>query len=318
MQLTRLLFTVSIAGSLAGGPALGQRDQPPQSGPIGRSGSETGLLALIERSLPTRGSVLAVFEPTDSNRFARTTVGYDAATGAWFMATWQGYRGRGPSGVGIEGEASSTTPRVGASEARTPPIPIAEYAPFVLLAYLKEEPERIRSAEMRDDSSWLVTFSMPGPADRPPWVVELSAAGLPVRLYQDDPADRRETRFDYHADSPPGFPTVATHSVDAQSASYPRSLRHIEFFPDGNSSLFEPSSVAAVSVDNRAIVEIRRQASTAGFTRNEDGTWNPPDRTKVKPYSGDDLRAYRWPLVLAGLTFVVLAGYEIVRRRRGA
>lgn len=312
MHLSRLLFTASIAGPLVCGSVHGQGEAS------GRAEDAAGLVALIERSLPTRGSVVAVFEPTDPNRFARTTVGYDAATGAWFMATWQGYRGRDSSGVSFQGETSSIAPRVGESGESVPPVAIAEYMPFVLLAYLREEPARVRSSKPQEDSSWLVEFSMSGPADRPAWVVELNETGLPVRLYQDDPADRRETRFDYDGESPPGFPIVAARSVDAHSASYSRALRHVEFFPDGNPSLFAPASVAAISLDNRAITEMRRQASTAGFARNEDGTWNPPDRTKVKPYSGDDLRAYRWPLVLAGLTFVALAGYEIVRRRRGA
>lgn len=318
MDLTRFILTIAFAGVLTCAPPPTQGNQPTRIEQSAIPVAEPELRAMIERVLPKRGSVVAVFEPADPTRFARTTVGYDAASGAWFMATWQGYRGRDPSGTAFQGDASSTAPRPEASDENRPPVPLADYMPFVLLTYLREEPERVRSVEERSDATWLVTFSMPGPGDRPPWIVELSPDGLPFRLYQDAPTDPRETRFEYHAESPPGFPIVAARSVDARSASYSVPLGHVEFFPDGNPALFESSAVAAVCVDNRAIVEMRRQASTAGFTRNEDGTWNPPDQTKVKPYSGDDLRAYRWPLVLAGATLVVLAGFEIVRRRRGA
>lgn len=319
MHVTRtLLLFFCFAGPLAWASPSAQATQPSEDPQPLHDGSERDLGALIERVLPSHGSIIAVFEPVEQDRFARTTVGYDAASGAWFMATWQGYRGRDPSGSAFQGEAGSLTPRVETSEENRPPVPLADYMPFVLLRYLREEPERIRSVERNADLSWLVTFSMPGPSDRPPWILELGPDGVPIRLFQDDSSDRRETRYEYHAESPQGFPVVAARSVEARSGPYSRPLSHIEFFPEGNSSLFESSSVAAVCVDNRAIVDMRRQASIAGFTRNEDGAWTPPDRTNVKPYSGDDLRAYRWPLVLAGLTLVALAGYEIVRRRRGA
>lgn len=272
--------------------------------------------AVVEQALPNRGSVIAVYEPTSQTVYGRTTVGFDAQSRAWFFASWKSAIGRDPSGKSYRSQGESPQLVDWASGESLGGLGIADYIPIGYLDFLRANPQAITSLERTSSGAWLVWYSQPGLESLAPSGVEIDPTGTPVRRWREDPKDRRESEFLYSPESPPGFPLAMSWGSETQSVPRPV-LTHVEFHANGNPALFERSAVESTAIDNRVIVETKRQAIAAGFTRNEDGTWNPPDQTKVKPYSGDDLRAYRWPLVLAGVTLVVLAGFEIVRRRKG-
>ncbi|MCW5776690.1 MAG: hypothetical protein KIS87_09650 [Phycisphaeraceae bacterium] len=268
--------------------------------------------------LPDRGSVVAVYEPASATSYGRYTVGFDAESGAWFVASWKSSIGRAPDRIAYKSDTKSGAIHEWADGAEIGPIGVADYFPFAYLAFFMERPDSIVSLTRTESNGWIVRYVQPGLEGMPENAVEFNGAGLPVRRWREDPNDRRDSAFNYAASFPSGFPIVQNWGLKPGSqVSGPR-LVHVEFHERGNPALFERAAVHNTEIDNRAIVETRRQASIAGFTRNDDGTWNPPDQAKIRPYSGDDLRSYRWPLVLAGVTLVVLAGFEIVRRRRGA
>ncbi len=274
-------------------------------------------LGLLDSTLPARGSLVAVYEPASSTSHGRYTVGFDAESGAWFIASWKSSIGRSPDGVSYKSDAKSGLIQDWPGGDTVGPIGVADYFPFAYLAFFRERPAAITSLARTPAGGWVVNYIQPGLEGMPENAIEIDADGLPVRRWREDPKDRRESSFDYADTFPAGFPLVRGWGASPVPQVTGPTLVHIEFHQQGNQALFDRSSVYNTEIDNRAIVETRRQANIAGFTRNEDGTWNPPDQTKVKPYSGDDLRAYRWPLVLAGVTLVVLAGFEIVRRRKG-
>ncbi len=277
-----------------------------------------GFLATVEQALPTRGSVIAVFEPTSASAHWRTTVGYDAGSRAWFLASWRSVLGRDPQGSHFKSEGESAQVRDWATGASVGTLGVADFLPLGNLEFLRSNPTAIVSLDRTGSGGWIARFVQPGLESLAPTAIEIDGTGLPLRRWREDPSDRREFVFDYSPESPPGFPIVTGWGSVSTPMAGGVTLTHVEFHANGNPALFERSAVESTAIDNRVIVETKRQASAAGFTRNEDGTWNPPNQTNVKPYSGDDLRAYRWPLVLAGATLVALAGFEIVRRRRGA
>ncbi|MCL4742636.1 MAG: hypothetical protein KJZ54_10585 [Phycisphaerales bacterium] len=275
-------------------------------------------ISLAERTLPAQGSVIAVYEPSTTGAYWRTTIGYDAASRAWFLASWRSVLGRDPQGAFYRSDGESALVSDWTTGASVGTLAIADFFPLASVAFLRSNPSAIVSLDRTEDDRWVARFVQPGLESLAPTTIEIDGSGVPLRRWREDPSDRREIVFGYSPESPPGFPLVSGWGSTYAAGTGGVALTHVEFHANGNPALFERSAVENTAIDNRVIVETKRQASAAGFVRNEDGTWNPPDRTKVKPYSGDDLRAYRWPLVLAGLTFVALAGYEIVRRRRGA
>ncbi len=310
MVLSSIALTMLVLASVSGARQ-----------PLQAAVSENNLrefLSLIDSTLPERGSLVAVYEPASTTSYGRYTVGFDAASGAWFIASWKSSIGRSPDGVSYKSDSRGDTLQDWPGGGTVGPIAVADYFPFAYLAFFREQPTAITSLSRTPSGGWVVRYVQPGLEGMPENVVEIDPDGLPIRRWREDPKDRRESVFDYADTSPAGFPIVRGWGASPIPQVTGPTLAHVEFHKSGNLALFDRVSVHSTEIDNRAIVQTRRQANIAGFSRNEDGTWNPPDRTKVKPYSGDDLRAYRWPLVLAGVTLVALAGYEIVRRRRGA
>jgi len=94
-------------------------------------------------------------------------------------------------------------------------------------------------------------------------------------------------------------------------------LTDVEFFPEGNTAIFEPEYVKRVVLDMRYAVQTAKNAVAAGFTRNADGTWTPPANPGATPA---DPGASRWraALIVSGTLVIGVAVFEWWRRRRVA
>lgn len=176
------------------------------------------------------------------------------------------------------------------------------------LAVLVDKPELIESVERLPGGGWVVAHHLPGRDDWPLLYSEISADGVLVRTWQDDPNDPREREYEVWPDSPPGFPLSTGHGR--------REVKHVEFFEEGNPSLFEAENISQIAYDNRVIVQKQARAASAGFRRGEGGEWEPPADRDVEPYAGEGLGRLRWPLIVGGGVLILLAAFEIIRRRR--
>lgn len=279
---------------------------------------EQGFQRLLESVLPRTGSFIAVYEPVKAKAYGRTTIGFDAATGAWFRAGWAGdsaATGRDPQGFGFVTAARKDSGRP--HEPWPPsPLPAATYFPSATLYYLAAHAEAIRSVQHGLDGNWVISWELPAGSAKmfPTQVLVVSADGLLSKRWQEDPNDRREESFEFAPDSPSGFPILASRAAPSPAA--PRggtALAHIEFFSKGNPGLFSQESVAEICYDNSVIVQMKERAQAAGLSGDNDPASS--QGSPVVSFTGRQWSRLRWPLVFSGAILVVLAMIEMYRRR---
>jgi hypothetical protein len=284
-------------------------------------GPAAEFLPFLERVLPRKGSFIAIYEPVNPKAYGRATAGFDAATGAWFVAGWTdaGGGGRDPEGQGFAVGPRKGSARAYEWTAGSPPLGLGSYFPSSALYYLFERPTAIQSVERTQEGHWIVSWQRPDSNDHqfPLAFIEVAADGTPLKRWQDQPDDRREEVFRYAPESPTGFPLLAgTMPGQAGDRLRGSTLTHVEYFADGNLAPFSQESVADTCYDNSVIVEMKQQAIAAGIlpgASSEEAAVVPA----ALPFAGRQWAKFRWPLIIAGGILVALAGIEAVRRRKG-
>lgn len=260
-------------------------------------GDPVAVRALLSTHLPRKGAVEAVFAAS-SGGAAEVDVGFDAASGSWYIATDHSVTLRQPSGAVLSGP-----PRPGglvnnaSLKSSTADLSMIDWLPTCFLLATAREQWQIDSVEHLPTGSYV--FAIPTDAFLPGKVrvfCEVDGQGVLRRNWRDDPQDRRERAIEYSDESPPGFPVP-------RKAAGGLSLASITFHPEGGIELFAKERVESIAAQARVNVTKALAALSGGAS--ESGA--DPAVTRIAPgRQSPAFEKYRWPLLALGVLLVLI------------
>lgn len=270
------------------------------------SGATEEFLRESRRWLPERPIIMSREAVGESVGLA--FAGYDPTTGAWFMAGSTLAGGRDASGRSYIFKAGQSEPTAPVYE----PLPyhIGTLLPVAILASMHERPSIVTEADRRG-GSWFVTYRVTMDQTMTPPVTKLFVAefdattGRVLSHERSDAADRQRIDFDL---SDPSLERVPDRASGPQ--------HKVSLETDVALASFSQEAIRARMKAAEIAIQQKSVAIQAGYTEDAVGTWTPPvGNPVVVPYAGRALSKYRLPLLLGGGLVVVIAGFEIYRRR---
>lgn len=271
------------------------------------TGPELGpLREFLERVTPKTGAVEASF--TQPNGRFEVRVGFDFATGAWFRTTYDMVLGQTPEGEFYSGG------RVVPRNPEAPPDPsaaiaIVDFIPSVWLVLLRDHPVLVQRAT-RTDGGFLIDVG-PTPDGRgPPTIhVRIDQAGRVESMTRDDFPPERNRPLEYRPDTPAFAPLPVDLPGVSLRLAWFRAGAELE--PDA----FSRARVESVASQIRLDVE-KAMAAASEAARRAGGGAGPPGPAPAPPAPASPGERWRWPLIGAGIVFVLIGAGAIVWSRR--
>lgn len=263
------------------------------------------------------GSVIFSSESSEESRgVARTTFGFDPATGAWFSASQSSAAGRTPDGVAYSGSPDGVTPNED-QELRLP-AQMGGRIPMALPLLLLETTDGLVGITKDGDTNWVIEYLgfAPEGVERPHAQMVVSPEGRPLRFEMDArPASSREA-IAYNYEFVPGAkePLLITVAQPPASPRFAgRNIVEVQYFETSRPELFTTEAVLALAVDNRMRTQMRRNALAAQVSDSSQRA------EPAGPASYVDHRLSRagWPLIVTGVVVVGLGLVALWRTRAG-
>lgn len=272
------------------------------------------------------GCVLLTYEQQtpDGRGAGRRTIGFDAASGAWFVAdhmlgasgrTADGvyFQARGDRSISIGGDSGPV-----ASEASPDQGPVhvskgvSGYVPLALVVSLRNTSRSLRAIERDSDGNWVISYE--GPTADPNvtrgFSVTFDAEGNPRRYYAEaDPTTKRAEEayeFEIEPESPPGLAVVRQRQGGPNVL--PPKLVDLHYYFPSRPELFTMESAEAIATDNRIRTQFRL-AEIAATYQGSSGSSQPA------PYVRTRLSRAGWPLVVSGIIVVAIGLIALFRAR---
>jgi hypothetical protein len=263
------------------------------------------LLAVLRASLPAAGAVEAVF--ADAEGGGEQRVGFDFATGAWFRASDRLAQGREPDGRHYFGEAGLGRTAYAAPDGLAI-LGIVDFLPTVLSYVLVHDPGLLRMAQ-RTPAGFEAVLQLPeaGGASSSTVNVEFTGAGRVVRVWKDGASADRRRAISYREDSPEFMPLrTSIPGTDLRLVSFANLTGH-------DAERFTRERVEAEAAQlrfNATQASATRGATGAAPGSGWEGAGGPP-----RPHPGPAGK-WRFPLIGAGIVFVLIGAGAIVWSRR--
>lgn len=312
MQRTLVRFVVVILAS--GHPALAQ--------PVGRD----EFLAKTGTWTEGVGCVVLTYEQgtRDGEGAGRRTIGFDAKSGAWFVAdhmmgasgrTVDGlhYRAGGRDVLSIGDDSGPIASEVVLDQG---PVHISKgvcgYVPLALVTNLRNESSGLRTIVRNSDGSWSISYEGPtgDPNLKRRYTVTFDTGGKPRRYFAEgDPTTKRHEEsyeFDIEPESPPGLAVVRQRQIGP--TVLPPKLIDVQYYPNSRPELFTPEAAEAIAGDNR----IRTRIRLAEISASQHGSGGP---SPSAPYVRTGLSRVGWPLIVSGIIVVAIGVIALFRAR---
>ncbi len=298
------------------------------SAATGQTSERDQLIAESAMWLKSVGSVLLTYEQetTDGRGAGRRTVGFDAATGAWFVADHaSGASGLTTNGsrfqlVGADDMFFATQPALGKAtdgpQGDNSPPHVSSgpdgYIPIVLIANMRTTSVGLRSVERDEEGNWVISHEgrTGDPNLKRLTRVTFDAEGRPLRYHADvDPTTKREEvdfEFEIEPQSPPGLAIVKQRQISPRVL--PQRLVDVQYYPVSRPELFTMESANAIATDNRIQTQVRLAQISA--THLGGGAGPQPAL-----YARTTFGRIGWPLIVTGIVVVGLGIFALFRSR---
>lgn len=271
--------------------------------------SREEFLSAVPSLMPANLSPIVVELEAQGRSAGRTVAGYDAKSGAWFVARQGGCVGRAPDGSRFRAEIADSGP-LRRESVFAELIAVAEYIPWAYLGAFAEQPDAVLHAEKGGDGVWEVTFQAIHPSiqhGRPDLMVRIDASSGRVLSIESVAENPRRSDFVWD-DSGLGF-------IPQDGRQLP--LKRVGLNLAASMQQFSPQAVFALMKESRVLVDQKLLAVESGYVERPDGTWSRPDQTShsVQPFQDPWTRKFRTPLILGGTLIIGMVVFQIVRRR---
>lgn len=263
----------------------------------------------LDRFIPGQSGAIIVTCEAIEKQAGINTAGYDAASGAWFLASQTGCAGRDIHGQLYranvkDAELSKMQPYFAEL------VSIAKDIPRCYLIAMRSQPEMIVDAELGPDGVWRVLYHAVDPAnitDRAPWELRVD----------DETGHVLSNRWTVSEDSPITEYDWEGTTVGRRVQSEP--MNRVRTFVDEQADLaeFEPEKVLQRAKSYRIQVDQKLNALSSGYVQNDEGEWVPGEQPQpTQPFNDPLTRTYRTPLIVGGVLVFLIAITQLIRKGR--